>query len=122
MSREYRSSRNRRRQRESYEAWAQTLREEFKFSIKENTQVESEDKIRESQPKLIRKQTLVYLLSVQQRPPDDDQGHQELEWQLEDVLELRKFKQSVTKFGMHLPFVKQILTSWAIKNRKIPLD
>ena len=30
-------------QKESYEAWAQTLRGEFKISIKENTQVETED-------------------------------------------------------------------------------
>ena len=66
MSREYRSSRNRRRQRESYEAWAQTLRGEFETSIKENTQVETEDKIRESQPKAVRKQTLVYPVNVQQ--------------------------------------------------------
>ena len=66
LSREYRSSRNRRRQRESYEAWAQTLRGEFKISIKENTQVETEDKIRESQPKAVRKQTLVYPVHVQQ--------------------------------------------------------
>ena len=60
------------RQKETYEAWAQTLREEFKFSIKENTQVETEDKIRESQPKVIRKQTLVYPVNIQQRPPDND--------------------------------------------------
>ena len=53
-------------QKESYEAWAQTLREEFKISIKENTQVETEDKIRESQPKAVRKQTLVYPVHVQQ--------------------------------------------------------
>ena len=33
---------------------------------------ETEDKIRESQPKVIRKQTLVYLVSIQQRPPDKD--------------------------------------------------
>ena len=81
MSREYRSSRNRRRQKESYEAWAQTLREEFKFSIKENTQVETEDKIRESQPKVVEKQTLVYLVSIQQRPTDDNhpQNYQEFE-------------------------------------------
>ena len=35
---------------------------------------------------------------------------------------MRKFKESVTNFGMHSPFVKQILTSWAIKNRIIPQD
>ena len=124
LSREYRSSRNRRRQRESYEAWAQTLRGEFKISIKENTQVETEDKIRESQPKAVRKQTLVYPVHVQQWPPDNDhpQGYQEFEWQPVGLLELRKSKESVTNFGMHLPSVKQILTSWTIKNRLIPQD
>lgn len=50
-------------QKERYEAWVQTLREEFKSSIKENTQVEIEDKIKESQPN-IRKQTLVYVFNV----------------------------------------------------------
>jgi hypothetical protein len=93
--------------------WKQTLREEFKNSIKENAQVETEGKIRESQPNLIRKQTSVYLVNIQQRPPDNDypQGYQEFEWQPMDVLDLRKFKESVTNFGMHLPFVKHILTS-----------
>ena len=124
MSREYRSSRNRRRQRESYEACAQTLRGEYETSIKENTQVEIEDKFRESQPKAVRKQTLVYPVQVQQRPPDNDQPqvYQEFEWQPVGLLELRKSKESVTTFGMHLPTVKQILTSWTIKNRLIPQD
>ena len=83
-----------------YEAWAQILREQFKISTKENTQVESED-IKEGQPRVIRKQTLVYLVSIQQRPPDNDhsQSYQEFKWQPMDVLELRKFKESVTKFG-----------------------
>ena len=112
------------RQRERYAAWTQTLREEFKVTIKKNAQVKTEDKIRESQPKVIRKQTLVYLVNIQQNPPDSDypQGYQEVEWQPLDVLDLRKFKESVTNFGMHLPFVKQILTSWAIKNRIILQD
>ena len=52
-------------QTERYEVWTQILREEFKISIKENTQVETEDKIRESQPKAVRKQTLVYPVHVQ---------------------------------------------------------
>ena len=44
--------------KERYETWTQTLREGFTFSIKENTQVETEDK--GSQSKVIRKQTLEY--------------------------------------------------------------
>lgn len=39
-----------------------------------------------------------------------------------DMLELKKFKENDTNFGMHFPFVKQILTSWAIKNRIILQD
>lgn len=45
-------------QKEKYNAWTLTLREEFKISIKENAQVETVDKLREWQPKDIRKQTL----------------------------------------------------------------
>ena len=54
------------------EIWTHTLREELKILFRENTQVETEDKIRESQPKVIRKQTLVYPVNIQQRPPDND--------------------------------------------------
>ena len=56
------------------------LREELKILIRENVQVETEGKIRESQPKVVRKQTLTYLVSIQQRPPDDNhpQSYQEL--------------------------------------------
>ena len=50
---------NEEQQKERCEAWTQTLREEFKFPIKENTQVETEDKIMESQSKVIIKHTLV---------------------------------------------------------------
>ena len=85
--------------------------------------METEDKIRESQPNVIGKQTLVYPANIHQRPPDDyPQGYQEFEWQPVGLLELRTFKESVTNFGMHFPSVKQILTSWAIKNRIIPQD
>jgi hypothetical protein len=39
-----------------------------------------------------------------------------------NVLDLKKIKKNVTNFKMHSPFVKQILTSWAIKNTIIPQD
>jgi hypothetical protein len=51
-------------QKESYEAWAQTLREELKISIRENTQVKTEDNIGENQRKDVRNQTLVHLVSI----------------------------------------------------------
>jgi hypothetical protein len=43
----------------------ETLMKKFTFSIKENTQVKTEDKIRESQPQVIRKQTVVYPVNIQ---------------------------------------------------------
>ena len=95
MNRKYRNLWNRRNnKRVRYEAWAQNSREELKTSIRKNNQVEKDDKIRENQPKVVRKQTLVYLVSIQQSPSDDDHpwGYEELEWQPMDVLELRKFK------------------------------
>ena len=38
--------------------------EELKISNRENTEVEREDKIRESQPKVVRKPTLAYALPI----------------------------------------------------------
>jgi hypothetical protein len=59
--------------------------------MKENTQVETENKTRESQPKVIRKQTLVYPVNMQQRPPDDE-GYQEFEWHPMDVFQLKNLR------------------------------
>lgn len=102
-----------------------TLREERRTLSKENTQAEAKDKSKESQPKVVRKQTLAYYaVSIQQRPADDDhpQGYHEAEWSPVEVLDLRKRKESVTNFGMHSPFVKQMVASWSIRSRVIPKD
>lgn len=88
MSRDYRASSSRRSDKRRYEAAStQTSREEFQIPIKEDTQVETEDKIRESQPEVIRKQDLVSPVSVRQSPPGDDQpqGYRGLEWHPMDV-------------------------------------
>ena len=67
----------------------QTLREEFKISIKENTQVETEDKIRKNQPKIIKKQILVYPDNIQQRLTDNNIP---FKWQSIDILQLKKLR------------------------------
>jgi hypothetical protein len=81
------------------------------------------DENKGSQPKVVRKK-IAYPVSVQQRPSDIEhpQVHEEYEWHPVDVLDLRKCKEIDTNFGMHSPFVKQILTSQVIKNRIIPQD
>lgn len=50
--------------KENYEAQAQNLREELKISIRENTQVKTEDKIAENLQKYFRNQTSVYPVSI----------------------------------------------------------
>ena len=56
--------------------WKQNLEQRlqnlWKGRILKYQLVVKEDKIRENQPKVIRKQTLVYPVNIQQRPPDDD--------------------------------------------------
>jgi hypothetical protein len=34
----------------------------------------------------------------------------------------KKTEETVTNYGVHSPFVKQILNSWAIQNKIIPQD
>ena len=41
------------------------LKEELNITTRENIQIETEDNVRENQPKVIRKQTLVYPVSIQ---------------------------------------------------------
>ena len=36
------------------------------------------------------------------------------------MLDLRKFKEAVVSCGMHSPYVKQILNSWATQNSIVP--
>lgn len=84
-------------QKQRCEIQAQTLKEDLKI-LEKILKQRQKINIRESQPKAVRKQILIYLVSIQQRPADDDhpQNYQEFEWQPVDVLELRKFKESVT--------------------------
>ena len=63
----------------------------------------------EERSKVIRKQTLVY--AIQEQPPDNryPQGYAELIWNPVEVLELKRFKEAVISYGVHSPFVKQML-------------
>ena len=38
------------------------------------------------------------------------------------MLDLRRFKDAIVSYGIHLPFVKQMLNSWLVCNRIIPKD
>lgn len=88
-------------------AWVQTLRKELKILIRENTHVETEDKIWESQAKFVRKQNLVFRLVY-------NKGQQMMiihrvvrNLDSNPCMWLRKFKEGVTNFGMHSMFVNK---------------
>ena len=38
------------------------------------------------------------------------------------LLDLKRFKETIASSGMHLPFVKQMFSSWSDCNRIIPND
>lgn len=75
----------------------------------------------EEQSKVIRKPTLLY---HQEWPPDDRQlqGYSEVNWNPIEILYLKRFKEAIDSYGMHSPFVKQMLNSWTTWNRIIPGD
>lgn len=56
-------------------------------------------------PKVIRKPTLVYLVTVQEYTADNGhpQGYSEIRWNLMEMLAFRRFKQTVVSYGMHSP-------------------
>lgn len=70
---------------------------------KQAAQVQTEER----RPKVIRKPTLCY---------------GEVPCNPLEVLDLRRFKEDVVSYGMHSPFVKWILNSWATQNRIIPQE
>ena len=38
------------------------------------------------------------------------------------MLDLMRFKETIVSYGMHLPFVKEMLNLWSVCNRIIPED
>ena len=56
--------------------------------------------------KVIRKPTLMYLVTIQWWPPYD--MYSEVNWDLVKMLDVKRFKEAVVSYGMHSPFVKQV--------------
>ena len=51
-----------------------------------------------------------------------EQGHGGIGWYPIERTDVRPFKESIISYGMHLPYVKQILNNWATQNGIIPQD
>ena len=77
----------------------------------------------EGQPKVVRQSSLAYLAAIWQIAADDRylQGYEELGWHAVEMLDI-EFKEAIISYGMYLPYVKQILNSWAVQNRVILQD
>ncbi|XP_052568117.1 endogenous retrovirus group K member 10 Gag polyprotein-like [Peromyscus californicus insignis] len=43
-------------------------------------------------------------------------------WAPIEMLDLRRFKEAIVSYGMHSPYVKQMLNSWSAYNRIVPQD
>ena len=53
-------------------------------------------------------------------PLPNERGSVNSKWTPVPMLDSRRFKKAIVSYGMHLPFVKQILNSWSVCNRIIP--
>ena len=91
---------------------------------KENTQIQTKEfrakpiiplhyETEKEQLKVSRKSTLVYPVTLQEGPLYDKhpQGYAEIYWNPVEMLDYLRFKDAVISYGMHLPFVKQMLNS-----------
>ena len=77
-------------------------------------------KNREEQPKVFRQPTLIYLVTLQEMP--NNRGSVTANWTPVPMLDLRRFKEAIVSYGMHSPFVKQMLNWWSVCNKIIPKD
>lgn len=62
---------------------------------------------------------LIYPVTVQQMP--DQMATQNI-WAPIEMLDLKRFKEAIVSYGMHSPYVKQMLNSWSTYNRIVPQD
>ncbi|XP_052593228.1 torsin-1A-interacting protein 1 isoform X3 [Peromyscus californicus insignis] len=62
---------------------------------------------------------LVCPVTIQQLP---DQMTTQNIWAPIEMLDLRRFKEAIVSYGMHSPYVKQMLNSWSTYNRIVPQD
>ena len=64
-------------------------------------------KVREKQPKVFKQPTLIYLLNLQKLPSDRyPQGSKRADQTPAAMLNLRRFKEEIVSYGMHLLLVK----------------
>ena len=45
-----------------------------------------------------------------------EQGYAEIGWHPTEMIDRRHFKEGIISYGMHSPYVKQILNNWATQN------
>ena len=73
------------------------------------------NKTGEEQPKIFKQPTLLYLVTFQEMP--NGRGSVTVNWTPVPMLDLRRFKEAIVSYGMHLLFVKQMLNLWSVYNR-----
>ena len=77
-------------------------------------------KNREEQPKVFRKSTLIYPVTLQELP--NGRGSVVDNCILVPLLDLKRFKEAIVLNGMHSTFLKQMLNSWSVCYRIISND
>nr|XP_021486637.1 E3 ubiquitin-protein ligase RNF135 isoform X1 [Meriones unguiculatus] len=82
------------------------------------------DGIEEWYPQIVKTPPQVFSVTAQQRPADNQhsQGYVQISCRPTKMIDLRRFKEAVNAYGMHSPYVKDILDDWASQYKVTPQD
>ncbi|ERE82209.1 Retroviral nucleocapsid protein Gag containing protein [Cricetulus griseus] len=88
------------------------------------SQAPTPPRYRDYSSKVVTRTPLVYPATMVEKPASKKHPHGQMayEWELIQLKDLKNIKESVVSYGLHGPYVKQLLHSWATFNRVTPTD
>ncbi|ERE68429.1 putative Gag polyprotein [Cricetulus griseus] len=81
-------------------------------------------KHQENSPKVVMHIPLVFPATMIENPPSKKHpnGQMAYQWELIKLKDLKRIKELVVSYGLHSPYVKELLCSWATFNSMTPTD
>lgn len=81
-------------------------------------------KCRNDFPKVAMRSPMVFPVSVSEKPATKKQSNGPIayHWEPIQMKDLKNIKEAIVMYGLHSPFVRELLTSWATVNKVTPKD
>ena len=92
-----------------------------------DVQIQTEDYVEpiSTRPSKIRQKQVMLLYPVtikKMRHDRDDADDTEASWALIQILDLWRVKEAIVSYGIHSPFIRQLLNSWSTCHQVTPKD